>query len=500
MSTVNSVVDDDEPEVGENEINNNDEDFDFDTTSEDTPAKNNIINAIFKRNFTSDPDLTAAADRWKLTPMQQLGYTAALLKCAGVRSDQVNLSRTTIRRSRTAWRETLARELDENYILEVKDKVLTIHWDEKLMKSLVDTEQLERLAILLSSEGKYREGRLLTVATLPKEEGTGKDIALHIMRALEEQGLAQIKLGALVFDTTSKNSGCVKGAAKVLEALVGHKMLYLACMKHVMEIFLGAAWEALFGKTTSSENTDCNSFKKKWGDIDKTAGINVLPEFEGGFKDMKESTISLLKKLLATLKDMSVFPRTDYREACELALMMLGSPPDRWGCEDHWASCGATHHARWMHLLLYGPKMLAFGSQIGSPPEFLRKLEVFVSYTSLIHIRYWMRAGWGRDLPVLTLSLFRDIVAFSSIDPELSKVLESKLNGKHTWYITEEVIIFCLCSKLLSLQEKELMAQKLLSFPIPRLEDMSLGKPKLPTVDKDTQLVDLVGPNSWLVF
>lgn len=36
--------------------------------------------------------------------------------------------------------------------------------------------------------------------------------------------------------------------------------------------------------------------------------------------------------------------------------------------------------------------------------------------------------------------------------------------------------------------------------PSPRARLLSLEKPHLPTIEKDTRLVDLVGPRSWLLF
>ena len=36
----------------------------------------------------------------------------------------------------------------------------------------------------------------------------------------------------------------------------------------------------------------------------------------------------------------------DFREAFELALVILGSPPPRWSERSRWRKCGNTSHAR----------------------------------------------------------------------------------------------------------------------------------------------------------
>ena len=119
--------------------------------------------------------------------------------------------------------------------------------------------------------------------------------------------------------------------------------------------------------------------------------------------------MNILKSILEEENTRGKLPRDDYRESGELALVMLGVLPKRWD-KPRWAACGAFHHARWMHLLMYGPKMLAFHDQCSWIDEdFLVKLEKFVLYRSLIHVRYWLMATWGSDQPYLMLCFYQDL-------------------------------------------------------------------------------------------
>ena len=51
---------------------------------------------------------------------------------------------------------------------------------------------------------------------------------------------------------------------------------------------------------------------------------------------------------------------------------------------------------------------------------------------------------------------------------------------------------------MLGEDEKARIAARLVSFP--RAQPLSLEKPKLPVITDETQLVDLVGPRSWMIF
>ena len=53
-------------------------------------------------------------------------------------------------------------------------------------------------------------------------------------------------------------------------------------------------------------------------------------------------------------------------------------------------------------------------------------------------------------------------------------------------------------ARLLSDDEKARLAARLATFP--REQPLSLEKPKLPVISDETELVDLVGPRSWMIF
>ena len=223
---------------------------------------------------------------------------------------------------------------------------------------------------------------------------------------LKNAGLFAREYGALVFDTTSSNTGVLKGAATFLEKELNTKLLWLACRHHIYELILGAVWTQIFGPSKSKNNLDFKEFQERWNEIDKCLPTYTLPDFsDGHLNTFKLKTISVLQDVLSCEK--SKLPRDDYMESCELALIMLSVKPHRWLKKDHWLSPGVFNNARWMAALLYAPKMLAFGRQLENwTEEYLKKIEQFVTFISLLYMRYWIQSANGRDAPYHDLAFF----------------------------------------------------------------------------------------------
>ncbi len=100
------------------------------------------------------------------------------------------------------------------------------------------------LAVLMSGPPAYPEGKLLGVPIIDSSTGTAQ--AEASVDLLDAWGLTGV-ITALVFDTTSSNSGVHRGAAKLLEEKLSTKVFYLACRHHILEVLVGAVWEKLFG-------------------------------------------------------------------------------------------------------------------------------------------------------------------------------------------------------------------------------------------------------------
>ena len=179
----------------------------------------------------------------------------------------------------------------------------------------------------------------------------------------------------------------------------------------------------------------------------------------------------------------------------ELTLILPGHIP---AGGIHILDCGPTHHAQWMAVLLYLPKMFGFSDQVTEySPDLMLKFERILKFTSLLYVKYWVHAPEGCNAPVSDLTLYKDLLSYSAVDEEIASTVRAVLE-RHGWYLTEEVVPFAMCSSLLSKGEKEDIAKKLRETARP--EAFTPGKPKFPILSPNTELTDLLGPNSWLIF
>ena len=150
-----------------------------------------------------------------------------------------------------------------------------------------------------------------------------------------------------------------------------------------------------------------------------------------------------------------------------------------------------------MAVALYAPKMYGFGDQVGYSAEFLDKLERVLLFTCLLYTAYWVDAPKAAEAAVVDLQLFKDLHIYQMIDQEVANAVIAVFN-RHTWYLTQELAVFALCSKRLSNNVKRDLADKLMFFERP--VEYRPGKPSLPEVTESSELTDFIGTNSWLVF
>ena len=69
---------------------------------------------------------------------------------------------------------------------------------------------------------------------------------------------------------------------------------------------------------------------------------------------------------------------------------------------------------------------------------------------------------------------------------------------RHAWYLTEQLVIFALSDDDVDEEVKKKMLEKLVEFDVP--EKFHIGKPDLPVITQSTELTELVGSQSWILF
>ena len=115
---------------------------------------------------------------------------------------------------------------------------IALHWDGKLTTDRLRSKY-EALSIIASGcvVSDFENGKLYGIAKLESSTGRAQADASYDMLLMWQ---ITNNFKALVFDTTSSNSGWRNGAAKLLEEQQGRKAFYRACRHHINELVIRA--------------------------------------------------------------------------------------------------------------------------------------------------------------------------------------------------------------------------------------------------------------------
>ena len=458
-------------------------------TVDETPSQRaTSISLSYPRKIMECEEICNAADRLCLSDAQLTGIVAAILKAGKGNINDFVFSKSSTRRQRIAARHNID-EREMNAFIANPPEHLVGHLDGKLFKDILGSKHsTEKMAILVTGSPHFEEGKLLGIPSL--ERGTAVMIAGAFIELIRAWKL-DTKITAIVFDTTSVNSGHRGGSVLLIEKELNQKLLYLACRHHVLEIYVGSVWTLLFGEVKQPTNPIFKNVKDLWPSIDKDLANVMDLSINGPWPEaLRARTLSLLMDILQ--KEHT--PRADYRQVAELTIILLGGTPPRG---IRWLSPGAIHQARWMAINIYAMKMFLFHPQFGYDEDFVHNLTRLNVFLSLFYVPAWMTATRAADAPVTDLALVQDMIRYKEYDEDVATTVLEKMKN-HYWYLTQENVIVALFSKNLSDEEKRKIADKVLSSEKPC--QFRMGKPVFPEITKDTSLSDLVGPESHTLF
>ena len=147
---------------------------------------------------------------------------------------------------------------------------------------------------------------------------------------------------------------------------------------------------------------------------------------------------------------------------------------------------GATRSARWMSQVLYSQKIYMWADQMNYDHETVSKLHRLVTFLVLSYVPAWLKCNIGADAAINDLNFLQSMLKYKPYGASVSTAAFQKLH-KHNWYLTEENVIFSLCSRniAISKESRQQMADRLLLMPRPD---------KLTNSDKEYQCRD-----NWLI-
>lgn len=152
----------------------------------------------FEKIDIMTPELAAALDRTGTSSRNATFILAAAASSLGHNVNEINLSHSTIHKSRKKLRSNIVRKLKKD--LHVA-QFLVLHWDGKLLPNNERSGKIERLPIVVTG---LNTEQLLGVPKL--DSGSGMNSAKAITEMLTEWNLSD-RVIALCFDTTASNTG-----------------------------------------------------------------------------------------------------------------------------------------------------------------------------------------------------------------------------------------------------------------------------------------------------
>ena len=381
---------------------------------------------------TAEVILKAAANSWNLG------------------SESVACDNSTIIRTRNRFRKESANNRQTEFRMKTPG---VVHFDSKLLPSIDNKGaggNVDRLPVVVPGQDVEE---LLGV---PKfDQSSGLKIAESVVECVKEWHLED-NIVAMCFDTTSVNTGPVRGACQYILQFLEKDLLYFPCQHHIDEIVLKDVFGVLFGPSSGPEYPLFRRFQAKWHSIDGKP-IRTGPtddRVRQATADISEDTISFCMSLLRSGQ-----PRDDYRECLELTVIFLGGELDH---PFKIRSPGALHRARWMAPAIYSLKIWLHQDNF---PD-LRKKETealtdICLFIVLVYVRVWFEAPIAARAPALALRFLNSLKMFATINEKVSECGLKKLS-KHLWYLNGENVALSLFDSSVSVEDKKKIVEAML--------------------------------------
>lgn len=139
---------------------------------------------------------------------------------------------------------------------------MQIHFDGKSVKNLTGRKLVERLPVKAMCDGREQ------VLGCPTTGRNGHEVAQTVYNRIIDWEIED-HVVSICFDTTRVNSGRVKGAAVILERLLGKSLHFMPCRHHIYELILILVYEHHMGATQAPTVILFGRFEEVWETLDK---------------------------------------------------------------------------------------------------------------------------------------------------------------------------------------------------------------------------------------
>ena len=423
--------------------------------------------------------LAPTASRYDISSTALSSILLQTVAAGGGDISSLPLSRRQVERSTKASIADNATSIKEKFMTTARDKFLVCHFDGKQLAEMTMgvKSKKERLSVLVSSPD-LEQPQIL--GALPLDGQTGDDIFHGVLSLLEEFGITD-RVIAMSFDTTASNTGPDQGACARLEKHLERALLWLACRRHVMELHIkhvakDVAKEISGRAATGPKNTLFKRLQDSWSELLPMIDLTQLTKFdwkkvEGtALETQAESALQILGQFLKN----KTFVREDYKELCELAVLFLGGAVPNFKFQYP----GACHNARYMAQAIYMLKMNLLLDKITWLLDVERQeVKLMAEFISIFYVIWWLQGYLGVNAPMNDLKAMQQMRMYRQFNQLVSDTCMASWR-RHTWYLTEELVVLCLAD--ISCPFRDAVAAAIVQQDI--LDSFPPKKPKLPPV------------------
>lgn len=311
-----------------------------------------------------------------------------------------------------------------------------------------------RVVVILRSEKK-----VIALGPYILSDHGAEKICMELINIIEEHNLNN-RIAGIVCDTENTNTGHISGVCVRLENYLERDLLYFMCRHHIYDLILKHVSEFLFGRSTAPtfDFGCCTILKRAWENLNLQVfapyyEIDNEEEPEENFiKAVRENAIHYL-----TMQAGKKHARDDYAELTDLALKFLGQSDIE---TKKFMVPGSVNNARWMGRAIYALKCFLFRYQINLDDDVLVELRRFSFFISTIYVKYWNWCTNVFNAPINDLQFLKELENYRQIDNELADVAIGAFS-RHLTYLSDELVILSLFSKLITNEQKEAIRLKL---------------------------------------
>ncbi|KAK3910088.1 Protein CROWDED NUCLEI 1 [Frankliniella fusca] len=393
-------------------------------------------------------ELLLALDRSQVSSRNAFRSVSMAARFFRLDLKSVRISRSTLQRKREKVRNAVWMGIREAFQPSVP---LTVHADGIKVRDLKGREKVERLPVIVTGKGvdQILGGNKI-------QSGTGAAQSAQILANLTDWGCTD-RVRAICTDTTSSNTGHNIGAVVKLEALLGRKLLYLACRHHALEVIPKHLFQELVQESKSPDlGALCARFEKEWPQMDDT-------KFSAGTEDDElhriltpETVERILQFAMSKLESKQV--RADYQYFLELAVLFVGGSLKNF----HFRPPMALSSARFMGRVIYCLSMYMFsrGGQFPLEDEILRGIREVNVFAVTIYLEPWFTATDPVKAPLNDLMLLKNMIDYLPVSPVTANCALTAFQ-EHLWYLSEECVALAFFDERVTVETKRAMVLNL---------------------------------------